>query len=45
MYSLNQGKTFLHLTEDLNLLEFGSGNVCYSFFPVLGLLQCALIHR
>lgn len=29
MYSLNQGKTFLHLTEDLNLLEFGSGNVCF----------------
>lgn len=25
MYSLNQGKTFLHLAEDLNLLEFGSG--------------------
>ena len=29
MYSLNQGKTFLHLAEDLNLLEFGSGNVCF----------------
>ena len=29
MYSLNQGKTFLHLTEDLNLIEFGSGNVCF----------------